>query len=267
MLTIRIPPADRRRVTTAIGEYGKQARFAFALALNGTARAIVDATRAEIPTKLTVRTPRTARFLASRVRIPRGATATRDNPSVTIEVNAGDAITGRSISLIATLAGVDAEKRASSLGPLAVPTGALGRPGSATIPLGLYPKNLRVLERRDIGGGLLGPTTGTRTRGRARVRKGQLLGIVQQQSGKWVIRGKARTFALDPRYHRGNLTHGVYQRTGPKPSDIRLLWLYLPTVPVRQRIPFQRIADETTRRVFTREFQQGLARALRTARP
>lgn len=265
-LTISISEADRRKLTEAVALYGKQARFAYSLALNDTAKRIVLDTQAAVEANLTIRTPKSRKFLTSRVRVARGGFATRDNPRVVVEVDAGEPIVGRRTSLIATLAGVDGGKESRN-GILAVPTSALGRPGATVIPSRLYPKNLRVMERRGVDGGALAPTkSARRTRGKARVKKSQRLGAFQTSSGKWQILGKDRTFAIDPRYHRGNVAAGVYQRTGPGNDDVRLLWHYTPRVPVPQRVPFQRIADEVTRRHFGGYFDRGLERALRTAR-
>lgn len=81
-----------------------------------------------------------------------------------------------------------------------------------------------------------------RTRGKARVKKGQRLGVFQTRRGKFLILGKERTFALDPRHHRG-VRSSAYPRLGPERGDVVKLWSYTDRVQVSDRILLAKIVD------------------------
>lgn len=260
---IRVRRGDIARVRQAIDAYGKQARFALARSLNDAAKETQKRTRAQIVKALHVRTPVSAGFLDRSVKITQFATRDRPSAVLTIADPGGEKNRGKA-ALLASLAGGGATKEQGRWGPLAVPTKALRPSPSTPIPLRLYPKNLRVLDRRDVGGASLGPTTAKRTRGR--VKRGARLGFYQGKSGKWQIRGKERTFAIDPRYMRGNVSGGVYQRVGRGKHDLVKLWSYTDRVRVPDRIPFREITADVLAREFPAYFGRNLTHALATAR-
>lgn len=268
MLRIRPDPVTFARVQRTMTETGKQARFAFARTLNDVALAIQAETYASAQAHLTIRTEASARFIRTRIRIPRGGFATRDEPRVQLEISDGDVTKNRGkSSLLATLSGGGGEKAQGRWGPLAFPTRNLRTTAGTVIPRSMYPRALRLLERRDVDGGALAPTLGAKRTRRTR-KKGATLGAVRTRAGKWLIRGKERTFAIDPRYQKAGkpTSYGVYQRTGPGRGDVRLLWRYRDSYKVPSRVPFQSIADTVTVRDFGARFDRNLAHALATAR-
>lgn len=264
LLQIRIAPNALAQVKSDIDLYGKHARFALARALNGTGLAIQSGTQAEIQPHLTVRTAASLVFLQRRVMIPRGGYATRDNPTVVIGVMDGDVLSNRGkSSLLAAIASGGDTKTQGRWGPLAVPTSVLRSYPAEVIPAAFYPRALRVLEANYTGAGR--NTVASRTRGRSKRRA--KYGVFGSAVGHIIVKGKSRTFAIDPRFHPGlkPSEYGVYQRTGPGKHDVQLLWAYKLSVPIPGRIDFQGIADRITSNVWATMYSIELDRALSTA--
>jgi len=113
-------------------------------------------------------------------------------------------------------------------------------------PLAFYPKNLRLLPRRDVVGVLPAHHRITKR------------GVDQLQ-------GKDRTFVLDQTMF-GVRVAGVYQRVGPGPHDIRLLWTYKDRIPIPARLQFEATAVATVQATWPREYEAAFLQAVRTAR-
>lgn len=131
-----------------------------------------------------------------------------------------------------------------------IPTEVLRFPPQANIPQSMYPKALRLESRKDIVGTL--GSTGRITR-----------------RGTLQLQGKRRTFILN----RPNTDTplGIFQRKEGRPGrsrphDIALIWYFVRTVHLKQRLQF----GPTTKAVYEKEFtpnvRQAFADALRTAR-
>lgn len=73
-------------------------------------------------------------------------------------------------------------------------------------------------------------------------------------------KGRHRTFMLDrtQKLPQG----GIFQRTGPKPDDIRLLWKFQRRVRVDSRLEFVRVGAETAQRWFREEMEKQILDAL-----
>lgn len=274
LATIRVDAKSAKTVEQAIERFGRQGRYAFARTLNDLVLQGRDAVRGALRGALTVRTAQTQKFLEQRVQIPRDGLARvsdskgdRLSASLLIADPEGFKSRGRA-TLLATLSSPSGgEKAQSQRGPLAVPTPALRPSKAAVIPRGMYPVALGVGRVRTIEGPIaLRSTVARRTRGKQRVRAGDRVGLFRTAKGRFTIRGKLRTFAIDPFYHPRAKSYGVFQRFGPGKGDIRKLWKYVPRVPVPPRVPAQRILNAITRRQFAERFSINLREALRTAR-
>jgi hypothetical protein len=124
--------------------------------------------------------------------------------------------------------------------PLYVPTKALRSSPNAQIQRALYPKALGLLESRQIEGG-------DAFHGQGKKRKA---GVHRTGSGKVQLKGKRRTFAIDPRFSPEARAVGIWQRRiaakrvnfGPslgKSSDTQKLWNYLQSVRYPRRLTFR----------------------------
>lgn len=84
--------------------------------------------------------------------------------------------------------------------------------------------------------------------------------------GTPALRGKRRTFVIPPDRSFGLPHGGIMQRTGPGPRDVRLLFVFKPSVPVPPLLEFaltaQRVVDEEAQEIFRAAWEL----ALRTAR-
>ena len=261
-LRLGVPAAELQRVRQAYALYGKQAEFALSLAMNDVARQGREAVRAALPQHLEVRTAQSQRYLE---RLISARTGTRARPQTAVEIMRGTDYSRRSV--LPSL-GVGETRTAGASGPLPIPTVSLGRPGASVIPRAYSPRSLGVLERRDASGAMVFGGTARRTRGKARVRKGQQLGPVRTKAGKWMIWGKDRTFAIDPRYHPGQPArrYGVYRRFGPASTEIEMLYHYQLTNPIPKKLPVEALVAGAAARGFGPAFDRALARALATAR-
>jgi hypothetical protein len=272
LATVRIDPRTRQRVEQAIADYGRQGRFAFARTLNDVVLETQSAMRSALRGALTVRTAATHQFLANRIQIPRDGLAkvssAGDRLTASLLIADPESKGGRGkASLLATLASTTGGEKVQARNPLAIPTRALRPTPAAIIPRSMYPAALGLAATRTIEGPVAFRSyTARRTRGGARVKAGDRIGLFRTGKGRYAIRGKLRTFAIDPRYMPRARSFGVFQRTGPGRGDIRKLFTYRPEVRVPARLPAQRILNTIVARIFADRFTVNLAHALRTAR-
>jgi hypothetical protein len=275
LATVRLDAQSVKRVERAVQDFERQGRFAFALTLNDIGFAFVAALQSALRGHLTVRSAASHEFLARRIQFrPEDrakVSSAGDRLTATVKIRDPESHLGKGrLTLLATLATTTGgEKVRGPLRYLAIPTRAL-RPSPATIvPRSMYPVNLGVAPRRDIGGGVVPGHIATRTRKKARVTKGQKLGIHRTAKGRYQIFGKDRTFAIDPRYHprvKSQKSYGVYQRFGPGEQGVRKLFIYRAAVRVPPRLPAQKIMTALVKRLFRDRYERNLQHALRTAR-
>ena len=217
------------------GLYADQIPYATSRAVNDTAKDAQAAVRVHIEQHFILR--RRA-FVLGSILIPRFSTK-RDDPIRC------DVVIGRKAPWLPKFE-TGQPKVGTALEPVAIPTGNLRSAPSALVPLSMYPKNLRLVPRRSVTG-VLGAQRHVTTRG------------VEQ------LKGKRRTFVLDPTLHRGVRTWGVWQRVGPKRSDIRLIWVYKHRIPTPRLLPFSQIVETTVEARFQAHFARHFAEAARTA--
>lgn len=228
----------------------RQIPFALARALNVTATEFQDEVRRGISGRFVLRQPK---FILDSVKIERGNFATSKGFktgggkfTATVSIG-GEGSSHRNAGLLVKYEEGGEKISADPNAPIIIPTQAL-RPSFAELPpRNLYPKNLRLIERRSVDGTL--PAHVHRTK----------RGVEQLQ-------GKQRTFVLDPRTNIGSRVWGVFQRYGPKRSDIRLIWRYKTRIQIPARLQFMDTAQRIVPERFAENFKMMLAIALNTAR-
>ncbi len=214
--------------------FADQLPFATSLALNRTAKAAQDALRAHLQQHFTIRRP----WVLQGIVIPRFSDKHDQPMRVSVQLDPARAF----------LAKFEAGglKSGSPELPIAIPSTAL-RPAFTDVPpLALYPKNLRLLPRRDVTGILAAHTHISRR------------GVVQ-------VQGKQRTFILDQTMF-GVSVAGVYQRIGPGPHDIRLLWTYKDRIRIPARLHFGDVVAATVQSTWPSAYAAAFQQAVRTAR-
>lgn len=228
----------------------RQIPFALARATNLTATDFQDAMRAGIAQRFILRR---ANFILNTVKIQRGDFATSKGFKqgggkfeATVSIG-GDVGTKRAGSGILVKFEEGGEKRSSDPNtPLIMPTRALQPSPAELPPLNMYPKHLGLVERRGVTKPIPAHIHVTRR------------GVPQ-------IQGTRRTFVLDPSIDHGANVWGVYQRFGPKRSDIRLIWRYRMRIQIPRRLQFNETAQRVVPDRFRQNFQKTLAEALATA--
>lgn len=122
--------------------------------------------------------------------------------------------------------------------PLYAPTKALRSSPNATIQRALYPKALGLLESREIEGGDAFHGQGKKRRA----------GAHTTGTGKVQLKGKRRTFAIDPRFSPEARAVGVWQRRTRargvtkrhrQGTETTKLWNYLQSVRYPRRLTFR----------------------------
>lgn len=237
-----------------LGAFEKQAASALAVALNRTMEQGHVALRRHAEANFTIREQRLLTFLAP-IPLSNATRATREKLRVVSE-------TSRSGRLFNPFERGEPKLQRGPDVPVAVPTSHLRFAETAVIQRRWFPHNLGLTPRRDP------KTTETYyALGRGSKRKG-LTPFRRTVGGKVQIKGKLRTFVLDPRFHAGlsPMQHGVYQRFGPDRRDIKMLWQYRRQV---RRPPILRFEDTLTATFqanIEKNWQEALAFELATGR-
>lgn len=216
--------------------YRDQLPFVEMRAVNATAFDVRDAQRAHIQSAFTVRRP----WVAKAPQIPRGGKATKQKPEARVELADNRGFLAK-FERGGTLMASD-----SIAHPFAIPTDQLRPVKTAVVPRRFLPKNLRLQPRKDVLGTLRARQVRTKR------------GVIQ-----W--KGKRRTFILDPRFHNTE-TWGVFQRTGPKRNQIRLLWAYRQKITIPPLLHFVDTAQRVVPEVWDRNFTKWFDRAIKSAR-
>jgi len=224
----------------------KQMPFTIATALNATANHAQDAIRQHATEAFTLRRQEFMLRTIKREGGIGGDFATKDNPVARVRL----AQPGQDFrtplfakfEVGGEIVHLDRDK------PIAIPTQAI-RPSFTDLPApSLYPKNLRLVSRRDVKGILP-----------SQKRFHLVTGIPQ-----WF--GKRRTFVLDPMVHKGVHVWGVYQRTGPGPHDFRLIWTYKQRIPIPAKLHFLDTGQRAAAQYWQSDFDAAFQRAMFTAR-
>lgn len=227
----------------------RQIPFALAQSTNDAAKAFQDAMRVGISRRFMLRQPG---FVLNSVKIQKGNWATSKGfksgggKFTTIVSIGGEGSSHHNSGLLVKFEDGGEKTSFDPDRPIAIPTAAL-RPSFAELPpLDMYPKNLRLVSRRGITNTLPAHVHVTKR------------GVEQLQ-------GKRRTFVLDPTKNIGSSVWGVFQRFGPRRSDIRLIWRYRTRVQIPRRLQWRDTAQRIVPGAFAEAFRTRLAEALRTA--
>lgn len=231
----------------------KQMPFAVSVALNRTAEDGLAALRRVVPTEFTLRDKNLMDAVAPR-QIARPNRASKANLSVILETEGK----GR---ILDPFEFGKAKVQKSADAPVAVPTRNLRFTQTTVIPKKWYPHNLGLTPRSDPGGNKYYAL------GRGAI-KNKLSPIKRTSTGKIQVKGKLRTFVLDPRYGMNvdEKARGVYVRIGPSREDIRLLWSYREQVPRPKIFKFEDTVRKTVEARWVPNMEGAFAFALRTAK-
>lgn len=245
-------------VTRRLDDHARrQLPFAVAQTINRITKGIGDEAKAKLPSQFRFRSERTRRFFEMFIGTDADQIATKRNLRGVVGIRAP--LRGRfdNIRRVGMLTKFQFGGDYSLPGgvPNAIPTDYLRGLYPRGIPRSMYPKSLGLLESKSIAGGDV--TRGARTR--------------EVAPGKWktILRGKRRTFAIDPRYHQASnpTVYGVWQRRGRRrDSEPFLLWAYKPSVRIPKRLTFLEDAERYYARHFSSTFADLLAMYARESR-
>jgi hypothetical protein len=220
-------------------------------AINNTIEKIQAVTQAGLPSRFTLRTASSRRLFERLVSISPDEFASLKQRRITGKVNLGASLSAQEgVRRFARkfvrfeFGGVATSESGI---PFAIPTRTLRPTPAARVRRDLYPKALGVLESRTIEGGERG-------------------GFHITKRGKILIRGRRKTYAVDPRFHSGAPpgTFGVWQRRtsksgfiGPlergnsrKESETFKIWNYAMSVRYPKRLTFR----EDSKRIVEQHF-------------
>ena len=248
MINVSIDNESLKMLVDAIGNVGKQARFAAANALNRTGEEINARMRREIPSRFTIREQKLLTYLAP-VQLPKPYRATKQNLNAILQTDG-----------LANILGpfeAGTPKVGSAAKPIIIPTSRLRPSRKSVVPRSLYPTNLGLIARKDPSG------KNYYALGRNAIRKG--LTPYSSKNGVVQIKGKLGTFVLDPTIHKGisEKQWGVYQRLG---GEVRMIWRYINRVSRPSSLQFVSTAAEVMADRFDVNFTGALEQALRTAK-
>lgn len=241
MLSIRINPHDAIGALDAFGE--KQLAFGTSLALNRTAEEVQDAQRQRVFARFAVRTASSATFLSNMIKIARDDRATKYDLRARVRIEGPGHEPQKALLLTRHIDGGAHTMPGGPLSSFFIPADALRPSRLAIVPRQLYPKNLRLMDRKDIVGTMHAKRHVTKS------------GAVQ-------LKGKLRTFVLTEKGSGRPL--GVFQREGP--HDIQMLWLYSKRITIRPQFDFFGIAERTFVDRWPANFLGMMRYAIATAR-
>ena len=225
-----------------------QLSFASSLAINTVARMGQKAVQESLRSNFTI-APNRLRFLQRTIRFGREDRATKDKLWARVGINegeSGDSEKDRSYILGRHESG-GTRTADNPLHPFFLPTKALRQGAYDVAPRNMYPTSLRIFERRTASGVL--PIRSRQTK----------------RGGVQII-GKRRTFVIDARATHDPRSWGIYQRFGPGPHDIRMIWAYRTKITLRPRLHLYETVQATVDANIEDVFYSALERALKTAR-
>jgi len=227
MINVRL---DVTRFTKDLDKLGmRQVPYAAKLFVNQTALDIQQGERVNIASgRFTLRK---TGWILNAVKIGKGDFATKERPIATVSMGmAGNPEAAKKEGLLAKFEDGGKKESNDPNFPIAVPSENLRKSFAELVPKRFFPKSLRLVERRTASGVLPAKRHVTRR------------GVVQ-------VKGKLRTFVLDPKTMFGVSSWAVFQRIGSKRGDIRLLWRYKTRVPIPAILQF----EETALRVVSNQ--------------
>lgn len=239
----------------------EQLPFATSLAVNWTALATQADIRKNVRGSFILRRPT---FILNTIKIEKYDFSTKKNPTTfRVKVDDGKNKRGARKDVLAKFEAGGLKVRPDRVWPFIIPSSGLRPNVRDLVPRSMYPTALRLAPSR----GVVGVSYERNAKGN-RIRLFGTLPAQQKRTKRGVLqwRGKRRTFILDPQEHFGVKTWGVYQRTGPRKEDVKLLWTYRARLPIPARLRFVQTAEESVEREFARNFARAYSRAVATAR-
>lgn len=232
----------------------RQLPFALSLALNETAKLAQIRVQQSLNTRFTI-APSKQEFFRRLVKIPRGGFATKSKLYVDLDLFGPNNAPGRADLLKRHVKGGTFTEH-DPFNPFFIPAHAL-RPGNYDLPpRALYPKNLRLMDRKDVVGTL--PAQGRRTK------KGGVV-FASRRGNTPVTKRAGKTFFVVPFDNPKGRTPGIYMRKDGQ-KDVELLWLFTKRIHVPARLPFAEDVRKVVDERFNAEFTRALARAIATAK-
>lgn len=149
--------------------------------------------------------------------------------------------------------------------PIAVPTSNIRFTKATVIPRKWYPSNLGLTPK-------VSPTgQHYYALGKGAIKEGKTP-FKQTKGGVTQIKGKNRTFVLDPKLHKNVSAgeHGVYVRIGSGRGDIRMIWQYRTQVRRPPNLKFKETANRIAQArwpINMRGVLDAAIRGIATARP
>lgn len=238
-ITVNVAPA-----VDALTAYAqRQVPFAAANALNRSADEVQVRLQQEIYLQMTVRTSQAGQFLERLIKRDRGLGdfAAKDRLSSSVRIaGPGNSIAAASILGRHIEGGPHAT---DSTDPFYIPEGTLRPRFGDVVPRNLYPAALGLVPR---GSGAV--------RSRRRIRP-RFAGGVQ-------LIGKYRTFTIV----KSGRTLGIFQRTGPLPGDVEMIWEFTEHLTLPPQFPFYTLAERVFVERWAPNFAGFLVSAIASAR-
>lgn len=215
MISISVDP---RQLIGVCAGMEKQLPFATANALNRSAEETQFRLQQALHQRMSIKSAQSALFMERMIKIPRSERATKAQLSTRIVVEGPQSKKGGDRTGLITrhIEGGTHARPGTPFDSFFIPAHGSSR----VMPRSLYPKNLRLMDRRGIVGTMHAKTHIT-------------------SGGKLQIKGKQRTFVL----MKDGRPLGVFQRQGK--DEIDMLWFYTPRVTLQQRFDFYGIAERT----------------------
>lgn len=211
-------------LSIAIGQLSDTWKQAAATAINLTVDDVLAAQRAKMQQVFHIRVPA---FDLPPQQLPASWRATPSRLWARVALGSDDgptSIGGKRVSIFSKY-GVAQTKTGSLTQPIAIPTEALRPSIGDLVPIAMYPKNLRLAQRMQPDGSLLGI---------------KALGTQRKQTitrGSLKLRQQDRTFILPNSF--GTRAWGIWERIGPGHADIRKIWNYADSIPIPKRLSFE----------------------------
>ena len=255
-VTIRI---DTKAATAGLSAlHQKQIPFALAIALNRTVEDALAVARKEMRQRFDIRVPG---FDLPPVQLPKVWQATKTRPSAIFALGDSDGgrggIGARRSRIFSKFQDGGFKSAKDPSFPIAIPTKAIRPNFSDLVPRAFYPKNLRLVPRRDVSGNLL-----ALQKGKVRTLAGKPISNLQRR--KQQLEGIGGTFTISDKETGKPI--GIFQRTGPGRRDMRLIWAYRQQIHIPKRLDWTGIAQRTVATRWQPNFGGALDFAIRTAK-
>lgn len=238
MIAISVDVGQATGMTAAMM---KQVPFAASRAVNVTANDFRDIMRRSLPLRFTIRK---RGFMERQINVTKYSDKREAEIHAVVSTGAREG-SGTRRDLLGKFEEGGTKRSADPTNPVAVPSVNLRTSPQRSIPLAMYPKNLRLVPRKGVVGIIPAKSHVTKR------------GVVQ-------LKGLRRAFVLDPSTMFGVKTWGIYQRVNK--STVRLLWTFKRSVPIPRRLRMLELARTAVPALWSENFAKSFADAMRTAK-